>query len=279
MWTASGSTWRAPWPGTRTALPLHNPPVLWAIELSDVLARSKIIAEAWDAAGLYQVGSFPGYRWMEWNGRYRDSLRRFVRGDPGLISEMATRLSGSSDLYQHNLRQPINSINFATCHDGFTLADLVSYDDKHNEANREGNRDGTNDNLGWNCGAEGDTDQPEVLALRRQQVRNFMAILFLSQGIPMILAGDEVLRSQAGNNNVWCQDNELGWFDWTLVERNADMLRFVRGLIALRRRHPSLQRRHFLSGRVRERAPSWRTSPGTGWTWTPPSGTTRPVAP
>ncbi len=232
--------------------PLHNPPVLWAIELSDVLARSKIIAEAWDAAGLYQVGSFPGYRWMEWNGRYRDSLRRFVRGDSGLISEMATRLSGSSDLYQHNLRQPINSINFATCHDGFSLADLVSYDDKHNEANREGNRDGTNDNLGWNCGAEGDTDQPEVLALRRQQVRNFMAILFISQGIPMILAGDEVLRSQAGNNNVWCQDNELGWFDWTLVERNADMLRFVRGLIALRRRHPSLQRRHFLSGRARE---------------------------
>jgi glycogen operon protein len=233
-------------------VPMHNPPVLWAIELSDVLARTKIIAEAWDAAGLYQVGSFPGYRWMEWNGRYRDSVRRFVRGDPGLVAEMATRLSGSSDLYQRNLRHPINSINFVTCHDGFTLQDLVSYDRKHNRANGEGNRDGCSDNLSWNCGWEGDTDSPEVLELRRRQVRNFLAVLFLSQGIPMLLAGDEVLRGQGGNNNVWCQDNPLGWFDWTLVERNADVLRFVRGLIALRKRHPSLQRRQFLSGRVRE---------------------------
>ena len=144
-------------------LPMHNPPVLWAIELSDVLARTKIIAEAWDAAGLYQVGSFPGYRWAEWNGRYRDSVRRFVRGDPGLVAEMATRLSGSSDLYQRNLRHPINSINFVTCHDGFTLNDLVSYDRKHNRANREGNRDGCSDNLSWNCGVEGETDRPEVL--------------------------------------------------------------------------------------------------------------------
>jgi glycogen operon protein len=233
-------------------LPMHNPPVLWAIELSDVLARTKIIAEAWDAAGLYQVGSFPGYRWMEWNGRYRDSVRRFVRGDPGLVAEMATRLSGSSDLYQRNLRHPINSINFVTCHDGFTLQDLVSYDRKHNRANGEGNRDGCSDNLSWNCGIEGATNNPEVLELRRRQARNFLAVLFLSQGIPMLLAGDEVLREQGGNNNVWCQDNPLGWFDWTLVERNADVLRFVRGLIALRKRHPNLQRRQFLSGRVRE---------------------------
>ncbi|WP_040844417.1 glycogen debranching protein GlgX [Thiorhodococcus drewsii] len=228
--------------------PMANPPVLWEIELSDTLAASKIIAEAWDAAGLYQVGSFPGYRWMEWNGRYRDTIRRFVRGDTGLVPEVATRLSGSSDLYQANLRKPTNSINFVTCHDGFTLWDLVSYNRKHNLANCEGNRDGTNDNLSWNCGVEGETQEIEVLSLRQRQAKNLLSLLFLSQGIPMLLAGDEVLRTQKGNNNVWCQDNTLGWFDWSLVETNATMLRFVRGLIALRKRHPSLQRRHFLSG-------------------------------
>lgn len=228
--------------------PMANPPVLWEIELSDTLAAAKIIAEAWDAAGLYQVGSFPGYRWMEWNGRYRDTIRRFVRGDPGLVAEVATRLSGSSDLYQANLRQPINSINFVTCHDGFTLWDLVSYNRKHNHANCEKDRDGSDDNLSWNCGIEGDTNDLQVLALRQRQAKNLLALLFLSQGIPMMLAGDEVLRTQHGNNNTWCQDNALGWFDWTLVERNAEMLRFVRGLIALRKRHPSLRRRHFLSG-------------------------------
>ena len=228
--------------------PMANPPVLWGIELSDTLAASKIIAEAWDAAGLYQVGTFPGYRWMEWNGRYRDSIRRFVRGDPGLVPEVATRLSGSSDLYQANLRKPINSVNFVTCHDGFTLWDLVSYNRKHNLANHEGNRDGTNDNLSWNGGVEGETEDAEVLALRRRQAKNLLALLFLSQGVPMLLAGDEVLRSQWGNNNAWCQDNETGWLDWSLMERNESMLRFVRGLIALRKRHPSLRRRHFLSG-------------------------------
>ena len=226
--------------------PMHHPPVLWGIELSDVLAGSKIIAEAWDAAGLYHVGSFPGYRWMEWNGRYRDDLRAFVRGDPGLIDDIATRIAGSSDLYQANLRHPINSINFVTCHDGFTLLDLVSYDRKHNEANHEGNNDGCNHNLSWNCGAEGDTDDADILALRRRQAKNFLAILMLSQGIPMISAGDEMLRSTGGNNNTWCQDNAVGWIDWSLVEQNADMLRFVAGLIALRRRHRSLRRRHFL---------------------------------
>lgn len=229
--------------------PLANPPVLWGIELSDTLAASKIIAEAWDAAGLYQVGSFPGYRWMEWNGRYRDSIRRFVRGDPGLIAEVATRLSGSSDLYQANLRQPINSVNFVTCHDGFTLWDLVSYHHKRNGANCEGDRDGTSDNLSWNCGVEGDTSDPEVLVLRRRQAKNLLTLVFLSQGIPMLLSGDELLRGQDGNNNAWCQDNELSWLDWSLVERNRDMLRFVRGLIALRKRHPSVRRRRFLSGR------------------------------
>ncbi len=229
-----------------TGAPMHHPPVLWGIELSDVLAGSKIIAEAWDAAGLYHVGSFPGYRWMEWNGRYRDDLRAFVRGDPGLIDGIATRIAGSSDLYQANLRHPINSINFVTCHDGFTLADLVSYDHKHNADNHEGNNDGCNHNLSWNCGVEGDTDDADILALRRRQAKNFMAILLLSQGIPMINAGDEMLRSTGGNNNTWCQDNALGWIDWSLAEQNADMLRFVAGLIALRRRHRSLRRRNFL---------------------------------
>ena len=241
--------------------PMANPPALWGIELSDTLAATKIIAEAWDAAGLYQVGSFPGYRWMEWNGRFRDSIRRFVRGDAGLVAEIATRLSGSSDLYQANLRRPINSINFVTCHDGFTLWDLVSYEAKHNEANSEGNRDGTNDHLSWNCGVEGETKDRAILALRRRQAKNLLALVFLSQGIPMLLAGDEVLRSQRGNNNAWCQDNRTGWFDWSLLERNAEMLRFVRGLIALRKRHPSLRRRRFLSGN----APAGAELPDVSW--------------
>jgi glycogen operon protein len=228
--------------------PLANPPVLWAIELSESLSASKIIAEAWDAAGLYQVGTFPGYRWSEWNGRYRDCLRRFVRGDTGLTGEMATRIAGSSDLYQSNMRLPINSINFVTCHDGFTLWDLVSYNQKHNLANGEGNRDGNNDNLSWNCGHEGVTDNWKILALRHRQARNLMAIQLLSQGVPMLLAGDEMLRTQDGNNNTWCQDNELGWIDWEMAKRNRDMLRFTREMIALRRRHPSLQRRHFFQG-------------------------------
>lgn len=232
--------------------PLHNPPVLWGIELSDVLAGSAIIAEAWDAAGLYQVGSFPGYRWMEWNGRYRDSVRRFVRGEPGLIGEVASRLAGSSDLYQANLRLPTNSINFVTCHDGFTLRDLVSYEHKHNEANGERNRDGSNDHLSWNCGVEGDTDDPNVRGLRVRQAKNLVALLFLSQGVPMLLAGDEVLQTQSGNNNAWCQNNPTSWFDWSLVGEHAEMLRYVKEIIALRKRNPSLRRGRFLTGRARE---------------------------
>ncbi|MGD8631150.1 MAG: glycogen debranching protein GlgX [Gammaproteobacteria bacterium] len=232
--------------------PLHHAPVLWNIEFSNTLSETRIIAEAWDAAGLYQVGDFPGYRWGEWNGRYRDSMRRFVRGDKGLISEIAMRISGNSDLYQGDDRLPTNSINFITCHDGFTLYDLVSYNEKHNEANGEQNRDGNNNGLSWNCGVEGETDDPHILALRHRQARNFMALLMLSQGIPMLNAGDEVLRTQQGNNNVWCQNNELGWFDWTLLETNADMLQFTREIIDFRKRHPCLMHARYLTGQPRE---------------------------
>ncbi|MDH3901417.1 MAG: alpha-amylase family glycosyl hydrolase, partial [Gammaproteobacteria bacterium] len=232
--------------------PLYHAPLLWNIEFSGVLSETCVIAEAWDAAGLYQVGDFPGYRWGEWNGLYRDVIRRFVRGDHGLLGEVAQRLSGNSDLYQDADRLPINSINFITCHDGFTLYDLVSYDRKHNAANGENNRDGSNTALSWNCGVEGETDDASILALRHLQTRNFMAVLLLSQGMPMIHAGDEVLRTQHGNNNVWCQDNELGWFDWDLVERNADMLRFTQLMIAFRKRHPCLTHTRFLTGEPRE---------------------------
>lgn len=228
--------------------PMYHAPVVWDIEFSDVLAYTSLIAEAWDAGGLYQVGGFPGFRWAEWNGRYRDLIRQYVRGDKGLIGELATRLTGSSDLYESSGRLPINSINFVTCHDGFTLYDLVSYNRKHNMANGEDNRDGCSNNLSWNCGVEGDTDDPAVAALRRKQVKNFMAILLLSHGLPMLLAGDEVLRTQKGNNNCYCQDNELSWFDWRQVEENRDILRFVREMIAFRKRHPCLMRRYFLTG-------------------------------
>lgn len=229
--------------------PMYHAPVLWNIEFSEVLARTRLIAEAWDAAGLYQVGDFPGFRWAEWNGRYRDSVRRFVRGDGGLVGEVAYRVSGSSDLYAASGRLPINSINFITCHDGFTLHDLVSYDRRHNEANGEGNRDGMAENFSWNCGVEGPTDDPVVLELRQKLARNHLALLMLSQGVPMLLAGDEVLRTQRGNNNAYCQDNEISWFDWSLVARNAEFLRFAREIIRLRRRHRSLRRDRFLTGK------------------------------
>lgn len=229
-------------------VPLSNPPLPWAIETSRVLAQIPVIAEAWDAAGLYHVGAFPGMAWSEWNGRYRDLMRRFVRGDPGLVGEIASRIAGSADLYADDGRCPANSINFVTCHDGFTLNDLVSYNGKHNAANGEDNRDGSNDNLSWNCGVEGATDDPAVNVLRIRQAKNLLAILMLSRGVPMLLAGDEVLRTQQGNNNAWCQDNDLGWFDWSLTERNATMLRYTRELIALRRRHPCLTVNRYFSG-------------------------------
>jgi isoamylase len=238
----------------QNGVPMYFAPTPWRIEFSNILANAAVIAEAWDAAGLYQVGDFPGFRWAEWNGQYRDVIRRFVRGDRGLISAVASRVSGSSDLYEWEGRAPSSSINFVTCHDGFTLYDLVSYNGKHNEANGENNRDGNNDNLSSNCGTEGETDDPKILSLRKQQAKNFMAILLLSQGVPMILAGDEVLRTQGGNNNGYCQDNELSWFDWTLTEKNLETLRFVAKMIAFRKRHPCLMRRHFLTGIKKEEA-------------------------
>jgi glycogen operon protein len=232
----------------QNGFPMYFAPTPWRIEFSNILAHTAIIAEAWDAAGLYQVGDFPGFRWSEWNGRYRDVIRRFVRGEKGLVGEVATRLSGSSDLYEPQGKLPINSINFVTCHDGFTLYDLVSYNEKHNEANGEDNRDGTSENFSWNCGQEGETKDPQILSLRRRQAKNFMGILLLSQGVPMLLAGDEVLRSQRGNNNAYCHDNELSWFDWTLTEDNQDMFRFVKEMIAFRKRHACLRRKRFLRG-------------------------------
>ncbi|MBX3604042.1 MAG: glycogen debranching protein GlgX [Piscinibacter sp.] len=221
--------------------PAASPPVLWDIESDPVLAGTKLIAEAWDAAGLYQVGHFVGERWKEWNGQFRDDVRAFVRGDAGQVARVADRLFGSPDLYGARPREPAQSINFVTCHDGFTLNDLVSYDRKHNEANLEGNRDGTDHNLSWNCGVEGPTDDPQVEALRARQVRNLLAITVLSLGTPMLLMGDEVRRSQRGNNNAYCQDNPLSWFDWTLLQRHADLHRFVRGLIRLRFRRESVR--------------------------------------
>jgi glycogen operon protein len=228
---------------------LLQPPIVEMIAEDGLLSDTKLIAEPWDAGGLYQVGHFPfGKRWSEWNGRYRDDVRRFWRGDEGAVGAFATRLCGSADLYEASGRAPCHSINFITCHDGFTLWDLVSYNHKHNEANGEGNRDGMNDNLSWNCGVEGPTTQRDVLLLRQRQARNLMATLLLSQGVPMILAGDEFLRTQKGNNNAWCQDNDISWVDWTLAQTNADFLRFVKKMIALRRRHPALRRRTFFRG-------------------------------
>jgi glycogen operon protein len=234
-------------------IPSVHPPVVWQIELDDELADSKVIAEAWDAAGLYQIGHFPGDRWAEWNGRYRDDIRRFVKGDPGMLGALASRLAGSSDLYQQRGQLPVNSINFVTCHDGFTLNDLVSYNEKHNEANGESNRDGINDNLSWNCGIEGKSNDPAVEALRNRQVRNFATILLLSRGVPMFVSGDEVRRTQNGNNNAYCQDSETSWFDWTLVERNRDLYRFWKRMIEFRKRHAALHRGQFFTGMRNER--------------------------
>ncbi len=233
--------------------PLPHPPVVWQIELDEELADTKVIAEAWDAAGLYQIGHFPGDRWAEWNGRYRDDIRRFVKGEPGLVGAVASRLAGSADLYQPHGELPINSINFITCHDGFTLNDLVSYKEKHNEGNGEGNRDGINDNLSDNCGVEGDSDDPAVEALRNRQIKNFATILLLSRGVPMILAGDDVRRTQKGNNNAYCQDNEIGWFDWTLTQKHHEMFRFWKRMIEFRKTHSTLHHRFFFSGAVNER--------------------------
>lgn len=213
---------------------LPNPPVLWDIESDPALAGTKLIAEAWDAGGLYQVGSFVGDAWKEWNGRFRDDARDFFRGQPGAVGHLADRMLGSHNVYGHKQRGPEGSINFVTCHDGFTLNDLVSYNDKHNEANGEQNRDGANDNKSWNCGVEGPTDDPLIESLRNRQVKNFFSVTLLSLGVPMILMGDEVRRTQGGNNNAYCRDDESVWFDWSLLERHADVHRFVKLLIARR---------------------------------------------
>jgi glycogen operon protein len=234
-------------------VPLAYPPVVWSIELSECLLDTLIIAEAWDAAGLYQIGYFPGFRWAEWNGRFRDDVRRFVRGDPGTVGAVAARLAGSADIYQASGHLPINSVNFVTCHDGFTLNDLVSYNGKHNEANGEANRDGVDNNLSWNCGREGATDDPAVEALRERQVKNLAAILMLSRGVPMFVAGDEVRRTQQGNNNAYCQDNEISWFDWRLTETNRALLRFWKLLIAARPHFRAGRAGRFFKGEVNER--------------------------
>jgi glycogen operon protein len=210
--------------------PLADPPILWEIESDPVLAGTKIIAEAWDAAGLYQVGSFIGHRWAEWNGQYRDDVRRFVKSDPGVVRKLAARLSGSRDIYPQPGREPNRSINFVTCHDGFTLNDLVSYNEKHNDLNRQANADGASQNDSWNCGVEGPA-APETEALRLRQIKNFFTILLVSQGTPMLSMGDEARRTQRGNNNAYCQDNEMSWLDWENVNRYAGLLRFVRSLI------------------------------------------------
>ena len=227
--------------------PLSNPPLLEALAHDPILAKCKLIAEAWDAGGLYQVGSFPAYnRWGEWNGKFRDVARRFLKGDEGTVAELATRLAGSPDMYSG--RGPTASINFITAHDGFTLADMVSYNDKHNEANGENNADGANDNNSWNGGAEGPTDDPEILALRARQIRNAAVLLLTAQGVPMLMAGDELGRTQHGNNNTYCHDTPLNWIDWTLAEKNADLLRFFSRLLHFRHAHPVLRNRWHHSG-------------------------------
>jgi len=249
--------------------PMASPPILWDIESDPVLANVKLIAEPWDPGGLYQVGTFVGDSWTEWNGRFRDDVRAFLKGDGGVARAMAFRLSGSPDVYAGEEREAEQSINFVTCHDGFTLNDLVSFNAKHNEANGESNRDGTDQNLSWNCGDEGATADPDVERLRNRQVKNFLALTLLSIGTPMLLMGDEVRRTQRGNNNAYCQNNEISWFDWTSSEKHADIHRFAKTLIAMRmNRHlpierldltlnELLRRQPFTWHGVRLNAPDW----------------------
>jgi len=244
-------------------------PLFKALRAEPTLAYVKLIAEPWDVGlGGYQLGNFPA-GWSEWNGRYRDGVRSFWRGDAGKIGEFAERIAGSSDVFRHDGRKPTASINFVTAHDGFTLADLVSYNERHNEANLENNRDGSNNDLSWNCGLEGPTDDPGIVNLRRQQARNFLATLFLSQGVPMLQAGDEFARTQRGNNNAYCQDNEMSWIDWRLRGANHDLLEFVQLLARLRRVHVEFRRETFLKGaasRARVKDVAWLTVRGTEMT-------------
>ncbi|QDU26756.1 Glycogen debranching enzyme [Anatilimnocola aggregata] len=239
--------------------PLPNAPVLWDIESEPALAGTKLLAEAWDAAGLYQVGSFVGDAWKEWNGRFRDDVRDFFRGEPGAVRSVADRIVGSPEVYGHKEREAEQSINFVTCHDGFTLNDLVSYNDKHNEANGEHNRDGANDNRSWNCGVEGPTADATIERHRNRQVKNFLAVNMLSLGVPMILMGDEIRQTQHGNNNAYCQDNELSWLDWSLLDKHADVHRFF-SLLCARRSLRSVeheQKRLSVNAMLREATKSW----------------------
>jgi glycogen operon protein len=230
-----------------------------------------LIAEPWDIGeGGYQVGNFPGL-WTEWNGKYRDTVRDYWRGEPATLGEFASRLTGSSDLYEATGRRPSASINFVTCHDGFTLNDLVSYNEKHNEANGEDNRDGESHNRSWNCGVEGPTDDPDIVELRHRQMRNILGTLMVSQGTPMISHGDEIGRTQGGNNNAYCQDSEISWVDWSMCETNADLLNFTRKVVALRKDHPVFRRRRFFAGTPirtaeQERDIAWLTPAGTEMT-------------
>lgn len=227
--------------------PLSNPPILWEIETDPVLAGTKLIAEAWDAAGLYQVGTFIGDRWKEWNGRFRDDVRSFMRADPGMVEAMASRIIASPDIYEHEEREPEQSVNFISCHDGFTVNDLVTYNEKHNLDNLEDNLDGADQNFSWNFGVEGPSQDQEIEAKRNRQVKNFLAITLLSLGVPMLLMGDEVRRTQRGNNNAYCQDNEISWMDWDLIEKHPDIHRFVKRLINVRRRLDVFNQNHGLS--------------------------------
>jgi isoamylase len=224
---------------------MKNPPILERIAEDPILRHTKLIAEAWDAAGAYQVGSFPGKRWAEWNGRYRDDVRCFWRGDPGMIGAFASRICGSADIYQKETKEPLNSINFITCHDGFTLNDLVSYNHKHNEANAENNEDGANDNYSYNYGMEGPTDDPAIEQIRIRQIKNILATLLISRGVPMLFGGDEFRRTQKGNNNAYCQDNEISWYDWQLLKKNQEVYRFTREMITFRKQHKVLTKEKF----------------------------------
>jgi isoamylase len=253
----------------------QDAPLIGRIAEDAVLRDTKLIAEAWDAGGGYLVGSFGDKRWAEWNGRYRDDVRRYWRGDPGTRGGFASRITGSSDLYHWTGRSPEHTINFITCHDGFTLRDLVSYKRKHNEANGEGNRDGSDDNLSMNFGVEGDTDNPGINALRLRMQKNYIATLFLSLGVPMLLGGDEFGRTQQGNNNAYCQDNEISWYDWGLIEQNQELFRFTREIIAFRKQNPVFQRATYFAGsdpNKPEREPDleWFSDAGGAVDWNSP---------
>jgi len=248
-----------------------NPPLVETIAEDPLLADTKIIAEAWDAAGGYQVGSFGDLRWAEWNGKFRDDVRRYWRGDPHMRGGLATRIAGSSDLYESSGRKPYHSINFVTSHDGFTMNDLVSYNHKHNLANGEEGRDGDNNNHSYNYGVEGPTRRRDINRIRLRQIKNMLSTLMLSHGVPMMVYGDECRRTQKGNNNAYCQDNEISWFDWSLVEKNADLVRFTRELIHFRRRQPTVRRKNFLRGEPTAEHPTpdvrWYDADGSVVRW------------